>query len=522
MGRSGRRAAPIRKPRTIHVPEPMLRFGHGQRCEYVKDGLFSFGPLAPIPSRGALRFGVVGTTEGMRRFDRWSESIRTGIPCADDKAHKMSWPGFSAVFEIEWPKEPLARVMVDHDSVRNAIRRENRHEAVYEAVGIFETAIRRYLEKEESLPDFWFVVIDEEVFRLGRPEQIVPVAVRTESMLPMSSRSARKSQAGGTALLFPEWQKDAEATLAVEAYEVNFHNQLKARMLQHRAVIQILRETTITPDEFVDARGKPKRKVDDPATVAWNLCTTAFFKAQGKPWQLDAVRPGVCYVGLVYKQLHAPTANANACCGAQMFLDSGDGVVFKGVDGNWYKADTKECHISEDKAAELMSTVVASYRDKHGGPPTELFIHGKARFDEAEWKGFRSAVPSGTQLAGVRIRRSLDDRLYRGQGATPVLRGIAAITSKYRALLWSRGYVPRLRTYPGWEVPAPIDVEISQGEADIDQVLTDVLGLTKLNYNACIYADGMPVTLRFANAVGEILTAIPSNDYRPLPFRYYI
>jgi hypothetical protein len=47
--------------------------------------------------------------------------------------------------------------------------------------------------------------------------------------------------------------------------------------------------------------------------------------------------------------------------------------------------------------------------------------------------------------------------------------------------------------------------------------------MTKLNYNAGIYGDGMPVTLRFAHAVGEILTAIPkSENYKPLPFRYYI
>jgi hypothetical protein len=104
-----------------------------------------------------------------------------------------------------------------------------------------------------------------------------------------------------------------------------------------------------------------------------------------------------------------------------------------------------------------------------------------------------------------------------------VLRGIAIILSVRRALLWSRGYVPRLQTYPGWEVPTPLEVEVCRGEADIEQVLKDVLGFTKLNYNACIFGDGMPVTLRFANAVGEILTAVPSNiDFKPLPFRYYI
>jgi hypothetical protein len=68
-----------------------------------------------------------------------------------------------------------------------------------------------------------------------------------------------------------------------------------------------------------------------------------------------------------------------------------------------------------------------------------------------------------------------------------------------------------------------LTIEIARGNADIEQVMADVLGLTKLNYNACIYGDGVPVTLRFADTVGEILTAAPrTEDLPPLPFRYYI
>jgi hypothetical protein len=48
-----------------------------------------------------------------------------------------------------------------------------------------------------------------------------------------------------------------------------------------------------------------------------------------------------------------------------------------------------------------------------------------------------------------------------------------------------------------------------------------VLALTKLNYNACIYGDGQPVTLSFADAVGEILTAGPVTG-APTPFKLYI
>jgi hypothetical protein len=65
-------------------------------------------------------------------------------------------------------------------------------------------------------------------------------------------------------------------------------------------------------------------------------------------------------------------------------------------------------------------------------------------------------------------------------------------------------------------------IEINRGDADIDRVLADIMGLTKVNFNACIFADGLPVTLRFADAVGEILTAAPISDDAPLPFRHYI
>lgn len=71
--------------------------------------------------------------------------------------------------------------------------------------------------------------------------------------------------------------------------------------------------------------------------------------------------------------------------------------------------------------------------------------------------------------------------------------------------MWTIGFVPDLQTYPGREAPNPLSIEVTKGDADLTQVMQDVLGLTKLNFNACIYGDGTPVTLRFADDVGEIL-----------------
>ena len=71
-------------------------------------------------------------------------------------------------------------------------------------------------------------------------------------------------------------------------------------------------------------------------------------------------------------------------------------------------------------------------------------------------------------------------------------------------------------------MPWPLSIDVCRGDADIKVILRDILALTKLNYNSCIYGDGIPVTLRFADAVGEILTAGPLGTIPPLAFKHYI
>jgi hypothetical protein len=61
------------------------------------------------------------------------------------------------------------------------------------------------------------------------------------------------------------------------------------------------------------------------------------------------------------------------------------------------------------------------------------------------------------------------------------------------------------------------------GECNLEDVLKDVMGLTKINFNTCLFNDGRPVTIRFADAVGEVLVAAPQTPDSPkLPFKYYI
>jgi argonaute-like protein implicated in RNA metabolism and viral defense len=103
------------------------------------------------------------------------------------------------------------------------------------------------------------------------------------------------------------------------------------------------------------------------------------------------------------------------------------------------------------------------------------------------------------------------------------LRGSAYIESVKKGYLWTTGFVPRLKTNPYQGFPQPLSIEITRGEKEIKTVLEDIFALTKLNYNSCTYGDGEPITLKFAEKIGEILTAGPiEKDKAPLSFKYYI
>jgi hypothetical protein len=205
-----------------------------------------------------------------------------------------------------------------------------------------------------------------------------------------------------------------------------------------------------------------------------------------------------------------------------MFLDDGDGVVFVGENGPWYAPKTRQFHLTPKAAEALLAGVLQTYQDLHGKPLTEVFLHSRSGIEAAEFAGYRAAVPNSIQLVAVRVRTAWrGPRLFR-QGTRPVLRGTFLRTSAKSGYLWSSGFKPELGTYDGWDVPVPLSLEVQHGEADIEQVARDILGLTKLNYNACKVGDSQPVTVGFSDAVGEILLSNPGVTHRRPQFRFYI
>jgi hypothetical protein len=516
----------MRTPRVVYVPEPQLEFRFNQAASYPRDGLYLFGPVDAGTQTRLIRYGVIGTPEGARRFREWAVSVNgfidvppRGPRSKDIEAHHVAFPGMNEAFHANWPIDPPRSILdISEAELTKIMRIANRHEAIKTAVDLFVDRLVTERNREEDPPSFWYVVIPEVVFELGRPMSKVPAAVRVAGSVQLSEKAAIALETQPT--LFGDDEVEAQ----VYRYARHFRRQLKARLLKDRIVTQIVRETTLTPHEFLKQNGRdPKRRIEDPATVAWKLSTSSYYKSGGRPWQLAHVRRDVCYVGLVYKQQPEGDDFRYACCAAQMFLADGEGVVFRGALGPWFQPDEKQYHLDTAAARNLMEMVLSEYRLGHANDPAELFIHAKSSFNDDEWAGFTQACEGKrTRVVGVQIADAWDRlKLFR-PGEYPVIRGTALLTGERSAFLWTSGYVPRLDTYLGPDTPNPLQVSIRRGDADIHTVLADVLSLTKINFNTCLFNDRKPVTIRFADAIGDILVSAPVDSEPRLPFKFYI
>ena len=494
------------------LPEPPLEFRYGQQLSDPRDGLSLFGPYdAGLSSHpGALTYGVVGTSEGLEMFAAWSRAMLRSWTNAPKGRHRLwpPYPGFQAAFACNWHSEPAWRRVLDSHTLSDLARRHDPYERVYSVVDEYLEAFKE-LEKLDQRINVMVCIVPDEIYKTCR----IKSRVSNPTGENVSSKRIRERKSG---------QLDMFSTYAPEQYELSldFRRQIKARAMAYGVPIQIIRESTL---RLSDETPSGQRQLSPLSHRMWNLASTLYYKGGGKPWRLATAREGVCYIGLAFRRRDAEGGPQTAACAAQMFLDDGDGVVFLGEYGPWYSPKTRQFRLTAEAAHDLLEGALETYEQLHGKALTEVFLHSRSEISAEEFEGYRSAAPASVKIVGVRVRSRRDGpRLYRPDKPWPVIRGTFWQHSPTRGYLFGTGFKPRLGTYDGWETPAPLQIDIQHGDANVTDVARDILGLTKLNYNGCNAGDSQPVTIKFSDAVGEILVSNPTVTDRRPTFRYYI
>jgi hypothetical protein len=435
-----------------------------------------------------------------------------------------------AAFGVTCPP-PARKYELDAAKLDICARKADKHERAYAVANMYLEEIRQ-TRKLDLRPKVAVCIVPDDVFENCRTQSTV--SDKSDAQKTASDRrfirDAIKEQETGQTRLFEDDAQVADLRRDLEKYGLSpdFRRQLKARVMELEIPVQIVRESTLDITNDVRQGNPGTNPLSDRL---WNFATALYYKSGRKPWKTPWAREGVCYIGLAYRK--PENDSQSACCAAQMFLDSGDGMVFIGDSGAWYSEKRKQFHLTPEAAEKLLSGALETYKKLDGRPLREIFLHSRSGIDKDEYTGFARACPPGVKIVGIRVRQDRSGpRLFRygehrdfsRRGLHPVLRGTFWQRTEKYGLLFTTGFKPRLGTYDGWEVPVPLSVSIQQGEADLVQVATDILGLTKLNYNACRLGESQPITVKYSDSIGEILLANPKvpKERWLQNFRYYI
>ena len=167
----------------MFLEEPLLEFGYGQKLVYPRDGLFLFGPPNSTKDVMQVRYGVIGTPDGVRRLRSWASKINRYIPIPPPspwsrkiEPQHVPFPGFGEAFRCHWPTDPAFTIEdIDTEEIETTLRLANRHEAIHKTVDLFVSRLIHEHNRLENPPAFWFVVIPEIVFALPLAYAVPPV-----------------------------------------------------------------------------------------------------------------------------------------------------------------------------------------------------------------------------------------------------------------------------------------------------------------------------------------------------------
>lgn len=472
------------------MPEPRLEFGDGGLHLDPRAGLMEYGPLQPMLG-DVIRIGVIGTGETVQGFSSFLDRCRAGIAGKDSPRVNL-FPPFPGLqnqnpFRCAFETESSLQRLIPNSDIRRIAGLPKQNDAVEAAVELFADHTRFMLEGS-SKPD---VVV------AALPAELIAKIVN--------------AKAGGGS----EEQDDASDPL-------NFRDMYKARALLMHAPTQVVWPTLWDDGAKIPRKiRKTIRKVQDPATRAWNILNAMFYKAGRVPWRLPTKEDDykATFLGIgFYRDLGGRRLMTST---AQMFDERGRGLILRGGKALHDKND-RHPYMERGDAYQLVARSLQEYKAQHGHLPARLVVMKTAMYDAAEADGImQAAADAGIMLCDVIWVSENPNQFLMREGNYPPLRG-TAVELGGDLMLYTRGSVPWYRTWPGQRTPHPLLLRPFSCDTPLIQIGEEMLGLSKMNWNSTQFDQALPIPIRAARQVGKILKHVSDAQIERSDYRFYI
>lgn len=490
----------------FELPEPQLEFGGVGLFTDPKIGLRDSGPYDlrfGTARKSKIDVGFVGPEEMVARGIKWLERCQS--PIFSTMSNQVQYPnflGFENIFKASLNFNNKWNYVINSTDFDNCFLKKDDRVVFKEILDLYTEGLEKLAKLETLKPSVIFCCLPDEV--IDRCWSIENDKIKKED-----KRKVKKAIESVQLSLFSFEPFEEVVEHSEDILKRDFRRALKAKAMKYGIPIQIG-----TDNLFLDL---PKNQ--DASIRAWNSSIALYYKAGGIPWRLKKDGPDTCYVGISFHHLYTThDRHIVKSCIAQAFSSDGEGFAIRGVNIPWTEHQGKHVHLTEDQSFQLGEKILQEYIYRTGGTPLRIVLHKSTEFNESEKQGLYSALHN-VPIVELIYLAPTDFRLVRF-GDYPPKKGTLCVVNEDASYLFTTGFMPDLKTYPGPHIPVPIRIHIDS-KGDILRTASDVLALARMNWNTASITGGTPVTLFFSRKVGGIMSEF-GDAQPPSSFRFYI
>ncbi|MCL6294909.1 SIR2 family protein [Jejuia spongiicola] len=307
--------------------------------------------------------------------------------------------------------------------------------------------------------------------------------------------------------------------------EFDLHDYIKAYAASKGVSTQLIQEDTLHDNL--------------KCQIFWWLSLSFYVKSLRTPWVLNNTEKDTAYAGIGYslKSTGNKTDIVVGC--SHIYNSEGQGLKYKlsKVD-DFYLDGQANPFLSYNDAFQFGVSIRELFYNSMNKLPSRVVIHKRTRFTKDEIKGITESL----QMAGIHkidlieINYEADARfvatsVYNGEmqiDRFPLSRGTCIITGATTALLWTHGIVPSVKNpsyryyLGGRSIPAPLKIIKHHGDSNINTIATEILGLTKMNWNSFDLYTKLPATINSSNQIARIGKLLSRFEGKTYDYRLFI
>jgi len=320
-----------------------------------------------------------------------------------------------------------------------------------------------------------------------------------------------------------EWQPFENFVNQDESFDL--HDYIKAFSASKGISTQLIREDTL--DDKLKCQ------------IYWWLSLSFYVKSLRTPWILNNQEKNTAYAGIGFSVSRIQDKSEIVIGCSHIYDSNGQGLKYKLSKIDNYFLDNKlNPYLSYKDSFQFGVSIRELFYQSLDKLPERVVIHKRTKFTEDEINGIKASL----NMAGIKkidlieISYEVDARfvamsVYQNVlqvDKFPISRGTCIVTNKYTALLWTHGIVPSVRQpnykfyLGGRSIPAPVKITKHYGESNINIIATEILGLTKMNWNSLDLYSKLPSTIDSSNQIARVGKLLSRFEGRTYDYRLFI